>query len=221
VLRHGYRFDGGRSYWTVRHLSWLKSLSMGGLIQETLDEYLITYECLVDKIERMDQRIEEFAADERYQEKVKKLVCFLGVKTHTALATIVEIGDFNRFAKPTNFTAFLGIVPGEDSSGEKRRVGSITKEGNSHIRRLLVESAQSYAKGTPGHKSKELKRRQAGNDPQVIAYADRANERLRRKFYRLTLNNGTHRNTAVTAVARELACFIWGMMTDNIEQPIR
>ena len=221
VLRHGYRFEDGQSYWTIKHLLWLKSLDMGDVVQEILDEYLVTYEYLNDKLERLDQRIEEMACNERYQEKVKKLGCFLGVKTHTALSVVVEIGDFMRFKKATNFTAFLGIVPGEDSSGEKRRVGSITKEGNSHIRRLLVESAQCYSRGAIGYKSKALKRRQAGNTPQVIAYADKANERLRRKFCRLTLKNGAHRNTAVTAVARELACFMWGMMTDNIEQPIR
>ena len=216
VLRHGHRFEGGRSYWTIKHVTWLKSLDLGGVIQEGLDEYLVTYEYLADKIERLDQRIEELACNERYKEKVKKLSCFLGVKTHTALSVVVEIGDFNRFAKPKNMTAFLGIVPGEDSSGGKRKPGSITKAGNAHLRRLLVEAAQSYTRGAVGHKSKEMKRRQSGIDTQVIAYADKANERLRRKFYHITLRNGVNRNVAATAIARELACFMWGMMTDNI-----
>jgi transposase len=216
VLRHGYRFDGGKNYWTIKHLTWLKSLDMGGVLQESLDEYLVTYDYLVDKIERLDQRIEELADDERYRDSIKKLVCLLGIKTLTALSVIVEIGDFIRFAKPEKLAAFLGLVPGEDSSGEKRKRGSITKAGNSHVRRLLVEAAQSYTRGKVGYKSKELKRRQKGNSPQVIAYADKANERLRRKFYRMTLKNGSKRNVAATAIARELACFIWGLMTDNI-----
>ena len=93
---------------------------------------------------------------------------------------------------------------------------AITKAGNSHLRRLLVESSQSYSRGTIGFKSKELKKRQEGNPPEVVAYADRANERLRRRYYRMTLKNGTKRNVAIVAVARELACFIWGMMTDEI-----
>lgn len=215
VLRHGYRFDGGKNYWTGKHVTWLKSLNLGGTLQESLEEYLITYEYLTDKIKRLDRRIEELAGDERYAENVKKLSCLLGVKTHTALASIVEIGDFKRFAKAEKFSAFLGLVPGEDSSGGKHSRGSITKAGNSHIRRLLVEAAQSYTRGVIGHKSIDLKRRQSGNTPQVIAYADKANERLRRKFYRMTLKNGTKRNVAATAIARELACFMWGLMTDN------
>jgi len=215
VLRHGKRFEDGKSYWTIKHVTWLKTLRLGGVLQETLTEYLVTYEYLTDKIERMDERIEELAGGERYQEKVKKLSCLIGVKTHTALSVIVEIGDFKRFAKPDRLAAYLGLVPSEDSSGEKRRRGGITKAGNSHVRRLLVESAQAYTRGAIGHKSKDLKRRQNGNTPQVIAYADKANERLRRKFYKMTLRNNTHRNVAATAIARELACFMWGMMTDN------
>jgi transposase len=216
ILRHGFRFEDGKNYWTIKHVSWLKSLDLGGTLQESLTEYLITYDYLADKIERLDTRIQELADGERYQEKVKKLSCLIGIKTHTALSTIVEIGDFTRFAEAEKLAGYLGLVPGEDSSGEKHRRGSITKAGNSHVRRLLVESAQSYTRGAIGHKSKDLKRRQHGNTPEVIAYADRANERLRRKFYRMTLKNNTHRNVAATAIARELSCFIWGLMTDNI-----
>ena len=216
VLRQGYRFVDGKNYWTEKHVKWLKSLKMGGVIQESLDEYLVTYDYLTDKIERLDKRIEELASDERYVENVKKLSCLIGIKTHTALATIVEIGDFNRFQSAEKITAYLGLVPSEDSSGGKQSRGGITKAGNSHVRRLLVEASQSYTRGAVGHKSKDLKRRQDGNSPQIIAYADKANERLRRKFYRMTLKNKTNRNVAATAIARELACFIWGLMTDNI-----
>ena len=216
VLRQGYRYDGGKNYWTIKHVAWLNSLDMGGVLQETLDEYLITYEYLTDKIDRLDKRIEELASNVRYNEKVKKLSSLIGVKTHTALSVIVEIGDFKRFAKAEKMAAYLGLVPGEDSSGGKQVRLGITKAGNSHVRRLLVESAQSYTRGTIGHKSVALKNRQSGNSPQVIAYADKANERLRRKFYRMTLKNNINRNVATTSVARELACFMWGLMTDNI-----
>ena len=216
VLRQGYRFDAGKSYWTITHVTWLKSLDMGGILQETLSEYLVTYDYLMNKLARMDKRIEELAADERYCEKVKKLSCLIGVKTHTALAVVVEIGDFRRFSQAEKMASYLGLVPGEDSSGEKQQRLGITKAGNVHVRRLLVEPSQSYTRGKIGHKSKELKRRQGGNTPQAIAYADKANERLRRKFYRMTLKNGTKRNVAATAIARELACFMWGLMTDNI-----
>jgi len=216
VLRHGHRFTEGRNYWTQKHVKWLKSLDLGGILQESLDEYFITYEYLTDKVKRMDKRIVELAEDKRYQSNVKKLSCFIGVKTHTALSALVEIGDFIRFGKAEQMAAYLGLVPGEDSSGGKKKYGHITKAGNSHVRRLLVEAAQSYTRGAVGHKSVDLKQRQSGNEPQIIAYADKANERLRRKFYRMILQNGTKRNVAVTAVARELACFMWGMMTDHV-----
>jgi len=216
VLRHGYRYEGGKNYWTGKHVKWLKSLDLGGTLQESLQEYLVTYDYLADKVERLDKKIEEIADDEKYREQVKKLICLIGVKPLTALSVIVEIGDFVRFASAEQLAAFLGLVPGEDSSGEKQNRGSITKAGNSHVRRLLVESAQSYTRGAIGYKSNDLKIRQSGNSPQVIAYADKANERLRRKFYRMTLKNGAKRNVAATAIARELACFMWGLMTDHI-----
>jgi len=215
ALRHGHRFAGGRSNWTLKHIAWLKSLDLGGIVQESLTEYLITYEYLSDKIQRLDQRIEELAAGDAYQEKVKKLSCLLGVKTHTALSVVVEIGDFNRFSRADRLAAYLGLVPGETSSGEKQKRGSITKAGNTHVRRLLVEAAQSYTRGQIGHKSVALKRRQQGNTAEVIAYADKANERLRRKFYRMVLTNKAERNVAATAIARELACFMWGLLTDH------
>jgi len=216
VLRQGFRFTDGKNYWTGKHISWLKTLKMDGILGETLDEYLITYAYLTDKIERLDKRIEELASGERYQEKVQKLSCLIGVKAHTALSVIVETGDFARFAKAEQYAAYLGLVPGENTSGGKQNRTGITKAGNSHLRRLLVEASQSYARGAIGHKSLGLKKRQNGNTAEVIAYADKANERLRRKFYRMTLRNGTKRNIAVTAIARELACFMWGLMTENV-----
>ena len=216
VLRHGCFFEDGKSYWTIKHVNWLKSLDLGGVLQESLSEYLVTYAYLTDKITRLDKRIKELAETESYQEKVSKLQCLIGVKTHTALSVVVEIGDFKRFSKAERLASYLGLVPGENSSGGKQNRLGITKAGNSQVRRLLVEAAQGYTRGQIGHKSADLKRRQNGNTTQVIAYADKANERLRRKFYRMTLKNNTNRNVAATAIARELACFMWGLMTDNI-----
>lgn len=216
TLRLGKKFDGGKSYWTITHVNWLKNLDLEGLDKETLSEYLITYEYLVEKIERLDNRIEELASKEKYREKVKNMSCLIGVKTHTALSLVVEIGDFKRFQKATKFAGFLGLVPSEDSSGDDINRYSITKAGNRHLRRLLVEAAQAYTRGAVGYKSAALKQRQKGCNPEVIAYADKANERLRRKFYKMTLSKGINRNVAATAVAREIACFIWGIATENI-----
>jgi len=213
--RHGKRFTEGRNYWTQKHMTWLGKLDFGdAVLNETFLEYIALYHQAKDKVERFDKRIEELARTERYDEKVKKLSCFIGVKAHTALATIVEIGDFARFPSAQHYASYLGLVPGEDSSGDSIQRTGITKAGNSHVRSLMVEAAQCYSRGAVGAKGKALKDRQAGNEPRIIAYADRANERLKRKYYRIMFHS--KRNIAVTAVARELACFIWGMMTDKI-----
>ncbi len=215
-LRHNYRYPGGTKYWTQAHLKWLRDLKPGGLYQEILEEYLLTYSNLVDKLERLDKRIEELAADEEYAKSVHKLICFLGIKTQSALSVITETGDFKRFRNAQQYASYLGLVPGEDSSGEDQNRLKITKAGNRHLRMLLVEAAQSYGRGQIGYKSKELKKRQEGNSPEVIAYADKANERLRRRYYRMVPSQNKRSNIAKVAIARELACFIWGMMTGNV-----
>lgn len=117
--------------------------------------------------------------------------------------------------KANNFVAFLGLSVGENSSSTDHNQGGITKLGNRFIRRLLTEAAQSYTRAV-SKKSKELKKRQEGNTEEVIAYADKANERLRKRYRHLVLHNMKNHNKAKTAIARELACFIWGMMTGNI-----
>jgi transposase len=214
-IRHGKHFTEGRSYWTQKHLAWLEKQGFGDpVLQETFQEYLILYRQASDKVDLFDKRIEELAQREEYSENVKKLTCFIGIKTLTALAILVETGDFRRFAKAENYASYLGLVPGENSSGDSIKRTGITKAGNVNVRRLLVEAAQSYTRGAAGKKSKVLLARQVGNEAKVIAYADRANERLKRKFYRIMFRS--KRNIAVVAVARELACFIWGMMTDNV-----
>ena len=215
-LRRGFSYTGGSHYWTTTHLTWLRNLKMDSLYKEILNEYLITYYKLTDTVERLDKRIEELADQDAYRESVKKLCCFLGVKTQTALAVIVEVGDFQRFQKAQQFASYIGLVPGEASSGDEVNRLPITKAGNTHVRRLLVEAAQSYGRGTAGFKSKALKERQEGNPPEIIAYADKANERLRRRYYRMTLRCRKNANVVKTSIARELACFMWGIMTGNV-----
>lgn len=214
-LRQGLRYDGGDN-WTQKHLHWLRTLDLKGVYREILDEYILTYDKLKETVDRLDQRISELAEDKRYQEPVHKLRCFLGIETHTALSLIVEVSDFNRFSSAEKFASFLGLVPGEHTSSNSQNRLGITKAGNSHLRRLLTEAAHCFGRGKVGNKSEKLKKRQAGNSPAVIRYADRANERLRRKFYKMVFA-GKKYNVAATAVARELACFVWGMMTDHIK----
>ncbi len=218
-LRYGKTYSG-KAAWTGAHISWLRKLELDSILRETLDDYLATYDSLTDKIDRMDKRIEEFAMQEKYAENVKKLICFLGIKIHTALSLIVETGDFRRFKKGNMYACFLGLTPGEDSSSDSVNRLSITKAGNSHLRKLLIESAQGLSRGKPGYKSKNLKARQAGNETNVIVYADKANDRLRRKYHRM-IAEGKNTNVAKTAIARELACFVWGMMTENMTKEVK
>lgn len=216
VLNHGHKYGGGKKYWTKTHIKWLRDIEFSGVTKETFLEMLAEFDHLTGKVERLNLRIEELSQTDRYQEKVAMIKCFHGCQTYTALTLIVETGDFNRFATADQYAAFLGLTPSEHSSGATTRKGGITKTGNTNIRKTLVEASHSFARGQIGHISKELNKRQQGNPPDVIAYANKANERLRRKAYRLMLKNNKHRNQAVTAVARELACFVWGMMTGNI-----
>ena len=213
VLRHGHQYAGTK--WTIKHLIWLSKLELHPMYRETLNEYMTSYEEQEAKIERYDKRIEEIAAEARYKDKAEKLGCFLGIRTHTALSLIVETGDFKRFAKGNTYAAFLGLAPGEHSSSTSINRLGISKTGNAHLRCLLIEAAMSICKGAIGHKSKELRSRQNGQSAEVIAYADKANTRLRSKYYRM-IRHGKKKNVSVAAVARELACFIWGMMTGNI-----
>lgn len=213
-LRQGVRYTDGDN-WTQKHMKWLKALKFVGVYRELLDEYLLTYDKLSETVARMDRRIAELADGERYREPVKKLRCFIGIETHTALSLVAEISDFNRFPSAERFTSFLGLVPGEHTSSDSHHQLGITKAGNSHLRRLLTESAHSFGRGKIGYKSQKLRKRQEGNPPEVVQYADKANERLRRKFYKMTFA-GKKYSVASIAIARELACFVWGMMTNHI-----
>ena len=141
--------------------------------------------------------------------------CLRGVNTLTALALIAEIGDFERFRTAEEFMAFVGLVPSEHSSEERRRQGSITKVGNAHVRRLLVESAW-HARRRPTV-SYELSRRQRGQDPAVIERAWRCQQRLYQRWQRMAGRGKPHQKIVV-ACARELAGFVSAIATD---QPLR
>ena len=154
--RHGKQYYG-KTYWTKRHLDWLGSLDFGnGVLNEVLQEYLVLYYQAQEKVDVYDKRIEEVSQSGKYREPVEKLGCFIGIKNHTALAFCCEVGDFQRFPSAQQFASYLGLVPGENSSGEKQQHTSITKAGNSHLRRLLIEAAQQYGRGTVGKKSMQM-----------------------------------------------------------------
>lgn len=123
------------------HIKQLKSFKPSGLYQEILDEYLLSFDHLTDRLERLDKRIEELASGETYQTSVKKLTCFRGVRTQTALSVLVEIGDFQRSTTAEKFATYIGLAPGEDSSSDNQKRLEIKKAGNPQVLRLLVEVA--------------------------------------------------------------------------------
>ena len=174
---------------------------------------LSTMQELEGKCSEAAEEVEQIAAQERYREQTKKLCAFKGIKTLIALSFVAEIGDFRRFPNARQFMAFLGLVPSEHSSGNKRRQGGITKAGNSHLRRLLVEAAWHYRSYHPS--SRILIERRRGVDPQVLSYANRAGRRLSGKYMHMVLR-GKRSQVAVTAVSRELAGFLWGAMTGQV-----
>ena len=214
-LRHGKRFNDGTN-WTNKHREWLGKVDFGEKnSNRALQEYLRQLSIVEEDLERYDREIEEIAQGERYNEKVGQLKCLKGIQTVSALATIVEIGDSHRFSTAEKFAAFLGLVPGEHSSGGTINRTPITKQGNTHLRRLMVEAAQSYSKGNIYLKSKSMKLKQAGQDQDIIDYCDKQNLFMMRKYHRLCAR-GKNSNVAKTAIARQLACSIWGIMTGNI-----
>jgi len=213
LLRRGIRYDQGGP-WTVKHKNWLSSLEFSDpRDRKTLDMYLSTMQEIEGKCSEAAEEVEQIASQEPYRQQTKKLTAFKGIKTLIALSFVAEIGDFRRFPNARQFMAYLGLVPSERSSGNKRRQGAITKAGNSHLRRLLVEAAWHYRSYHPS--SRVLTERRKGVDPQILTYANRAGRRLSRKYMHLLLR-GKRSQVAVTAVSRELAGFLWGAMTGQV-----
>lgn len=214
LLRLGKVYPG-KSKWTAAHFRWMKELELNGIFRETLDEYLSTLDTLLERIERFQNRLVELSVREDYKEPVANLRAFKGIDTTAAMTLHVEISDFNRFPTANALVAYCGLTPGEQSSGDKNKRTCITKQGNTIVRKTLIECAQALLKGNYKNKTKRIKARQKGLDVKVIDYADKAVERLQKKFNRLVYR-GLNRNKAVAAVARELACFVWGMETGNM-----
>jgi transposase len=209
LLRHEHRYGSDR-YWTIPHRKWMKGLEFEQPLDKiSFENYLSYIESTEERIKRMDEVIKTVAESERYVERVQKLRAFKGIDYITALSLVSEVGDFRRFATAGAFMSYLGLVPSEYSSGKKRHLGSITKMGSSHLRKLLTESSWHYAR--PIRVSKELAKRRQGTSDLVIAYADKAQNRLHGKYTKLVFKGKQH-NVAVIAVARELSGFIWGVM---------
>jgi transposase len=209
LARHGHIYPSGGSNWTLKHWKWMDGLEFGEEHERTVyEEYRSQIRALEERLARLSRMIQETAESPRYKASVSRLRAFKGIDYIIALAVVCEIGDFKRFANAKAFMSYLGFVPSENSSGRKRNQGGITKAGNGHLRRLLVEGAWHYTKNA--RTGKRLEQRRQVSPTNAIESADRALHRLHKKYIRL-LMKGKHKNVAVTAVARELAGFIWAV----------
>jgi len=212
ILRnHGHIYTQGKSAWTKKHRAWLDALrlSLEGPLQTALAIELEHLEYLETQYRAMDTELERWAQSPQFRPGVEALCTLRGVKTLTALTVLCEIDDIRRFASPRRLMAYFGLVPSEHSSGDKERRGSITKAGNIHVRRLLVEAAWNNHHRTSA--GLILNRRRQGQPPDIVAIALKAQHRLHKKFWRL--DQRKHRHVAITAVARELCGFIWAILT--------
>jgi transposase len=208
LLRRGLHFVG--KHWTRAHRPWIDTLQWTHAAERVVvDDYLLAIEQLEARLTELDERLTEVAQSDPYREPVAWLRCFRGIDTLTAMLILAELHDFRRFQSPRALMAYLGLVPGEDSSGEKHRRGRITRTGNVLVRRLLVETAWHYQ-----HRPSiglALTRRRKGQPGRVIAIADKAQQRLCRRFRKLAAH---HKPTPkiVVAIARELAGFLWAAL---------
>ena len=209
LLRRGLVYEGpGHPWESERHAAWLGQIRLRDeLAQTVLGEYLACHEVLLARRRRLDARIDQQSQDPQWAALVGRLRCLRGISTLTAVGLVAEIGDFSAFTRPKHLASFLGLVPGEYSTGDKRRQGSITKAGSTHARRLLIEAAWHYRRQPAV--SLTLRRRQADQPPAAIEAAWRAQLRLSARWAHLDARRGKRRTTVAVAVARELACFVW------------
>ena len=218
LLRRALVFREGRS-WTVRHRTWLRKLEWEHACDEVVfTEYLMAVELLEERLRVLDKKLLEVATGEPYRAPAGWLRCFRGIDTVTAMTVLAEVHGIERFDSARRFMAFLGLVPGERSSGGTERRTGITKTGNSHVRRVLVEAAWHY-RHRPGVGA-ALRKRREGQPAHIIALADRAQRRLSARYQRLAVNLGKPTPKVVTALARELAGFLWAalVLTPNSAQ---
>jgi transposase len=208
LLRHGLVYDA--SAWTLAHDAWLRRQRFtSGPLALAFDECYGAVLQAKTRRDALDQAIGELACEAPFAEVVGRLVCLRGVSTLTALALTVELGDWRRF-RPQSLGPFLGLTPSEHSTGERRRQGAITKTGNTHARRLLVEAA--WHQRRPLRASAALERRRQGQPAAVRSRADESARRLHARWHALE-RRGKRRTIVAVAVARELAGHCWALAT--------
>jgi len=221
LLRHGKRFPEGGKAWTLKYMAWVKQVHFTQPAQQfAMLDYLHEVEHVNERVLRLEQAIEEAVklAPAWMQEVVRALQALRGVAKITAATLVSELGAISRFQNARQLMAYSGAVPSEDSSGERVRRGAITKTGNAHLRRVVMEAAWAY-RLFPGI-GPALRQRQKGASEAVKEIAWKAQHRLHKRYQRLTAA-GKDRRKIVTAIGRELLGFIWaiGIKTEALHRP--
>lgn len=211
LLRQGRRPPTAMNPWTQTHLTWVKTVHFEHAAQEaTLLDYLQEVEHMAERIARLERAIDDTVktAPERMRAVIEALQALRGIAQVSAVTIVAEVGELSRFATPRQLMGYSGAVSREDSSGERTRRGGITKTGNAHLRRVVIEAAWAYryrpAVGAA------LRKRQATVGPQVKEIAWKAQHRLHTRYRHLTAR-GKCKQETVTAVGRELLGFIWAI----------
>lgn len=217
LLRHNIYppKDVGKN-WSKKYRAWLDTLTLKYKpAQLTFQEYYHQLHELEQRIERYEKEIKTQASEGVHASTIQALQSLRGIALLTAVSLAAEIGSFSRFPKPGQLMGYIGLVPSESSSGSVRYQGEMTKTGNRHVRRLLIEAAWSY-RYKPAVKG-DLKKRLDGLPPEFHAISWKAQNRLHTKYYRL-ISRGKEKGKAVAAIARELAGFIWAVMQEDLPQ---
>jgi transposase len=208
LLRNERVYREGRS-WTLKHTAWLKQQKFDDPCKQcVMDDYRQAAEDATERVKRLSVDIELFVQRTALEPLIRAFMAFRGIKTLSAVVIAAEIGDLRRFQSARQFMAFLGLVPSEHSSGKSIKRGPLTRTGNAHVRRILVEAAQHYR-----HRpvlSQALRERQKGISQEVIDISWKAQKRLCKRLTYLIEQNKA-RNKVIVALARELAGFIWAV----------
>lgn len=210
LLRHGRRFTGTKKAWSKAHDAWLRTQTWPiAALDQTHGAYVRAVDEAIARLRSVEEDLRTLLTLEPLRPRVERLRCFRGIDDLTALTIAAELGDPRRFASAPALMAFVGLVPSEHSSGTKQARGAITKTGNAHLRRVLVEAGWHYR-----HRpfvGARLRRRQHGAPAPIVAQAWTAQERLYRRYHRLRAR-GKPNQHVITAVARELTGFVWAAL---------
>lgn len=211
LTRNGREYPG-KSNWTKKHFDWLGQLHLAEEDEEfVLRKCVERIEVLQAQLGELDQRIRTRSATATYKPRVARVTCLKGFAELSGTSMVVEVGDFTRFPTAGHFMSYMGLVPGVwESGGTRKGAVKITKAGNAECRRLLTEAAWSVVRNPP-RASRDLRDRWKGQPAWVVQHSQKAMKRLHARYWQL-LHRGKSKQEAITAVARELAGFLWAIM---------